>query len=64
MPKKVKLNLVSAYIQLSAAIQSVITKKDQDASNSEANISSEASEESSENYVVQDVESDSSEDDE
>ena len=53
-----------AYIQLSAAIQSVTTKKDQDASNSEANISSEASEESSENYVVLDVESDSSEDDE
>ena len=53
---------MSAHIQLSAAIQSVSTRKD--ASGSEANSSSEASEESSEDYVVQEFGSDSSEDDE
>ena len=42
---------MSAHIQLSAAIQSVSTRKD--ASGSEANKSSGASEESSEDYVVQ-----------
>ena len=51
LSKKDKLNLVSAHIQLSAAMQSVSTRKD--ASGSEANSSSEASEESSEDYVVQ-----------
>ena len=51
LSKKDKLNLVSAHIQLSAAMQSVSTRKD--ASGSEANSSSEASEESGEDYVVQ-----------
>ena len=57
-------HLKSAHIQLSAAIQfeSVSTRKD--ASDYEANSSSEASEESSEDYVVQEFGSDSSEDDE
>ena len=62
LSKKDKLNVVSAHIQLSAAIQSVSTRKD--TSGSEANSSSEASEESSEDYVVQEFGSDSSEDDE
>ena len=53
---------MSAHIQLSAAIQSVSTRKD--ASSSGANSSSEAREESSRHYAVQKVGSDSSENDE